>query len=104
MVPCERKAVLDEFVPGLEFVRSRVNGVSERNYITNQKKVSVVHERIRSMSLTHGVSKQHAYLISYLTNKVDCLYLMSTVAIYIYIYLYILYYIITTFYLHIRQK
>ncbi len=27
MVPCERKADLDEFEPGLEFVRSRVNGV-----------------------------------------------------------------------------
>ena len=27
MVPCERKAVLDEFEHGLEFVRSRVNGV-----------------------------------------------------------------------------
>ena len=27
MVPCERKADLDEFEHGLEFVRSRVNGV-----------------------------------------------------------------------------
>ena len=54
----------------------------------SHKNVSVVHECIRSMSLTHGVSKQHAYLISYLTNKVDCLYLMSTVAIYIYTLLY----------------
>ena len=57
-------------------------GTSERNYITNQKNVSVVHERIRSMSFTHSVSKQHAYLISYLTmNKVDCLHLMFTIYI-----------------------
>ncbi len=56
-------------------------GTSERNYITNQKNVSVVHERIRSTSLTHGVSKQHAYLISYLTNKVDCIHLMFTIYI-----------------------
>ena len=41
----------------------------------------MVHERIRLTSLSHGVSKQHAYLISYLTNKVDCSYLMSTVAL-----------------------
>ncbi len=27
MVPCERKAELDEFKDGLKFIRSRVNGV-----------------------------------------------------------------------------
>ncbi len=42
----------------------------------------------QATSSAHGVSKQHAYLISYLTN--DCLHLMSTVAIYI------VYYIVTT--------
>ena len=31
----------------------------------------------QATSSAHGVSKQHAYLISYLTN--DCLHLMSTV-------------------------
>ena len=72
---------------------------SERDYTTNRKRYRwYMNERIRSTSLTHGVSKQHAYVISYLTNKVDCLYLMSTVAIYIF------YNIITTFYPHIRQK
>ncbi len=33
MVPCERKADLDEFEPGLEFVRSRVNGVIESSIL-----------------------------------------------------------------------
>ncbi len=55
---------------------------SERNYNTNQKTYRWYMNVLGSTSLTHGVSKQHAYLISYLTNKVDCLYLMSTVAIY----------------------
>ena len=33
-VPCERKADLDEFEHGLEFIRSRVNGVSADGHLS----------------------------------------------------------------------
>ena len=40
MVPCERKADLDEFEHGLEFLRSRVNGVIEMQINAISRSVS----------------------------------------------------------------
>ncbi len=39
MVPCERKADLDEFEHGLEFIWSRVNGVSVGRALQWRRKI-----------------------------------------------------------------